>query len=792
MFRWGFNRFGQLGLGEGSGSERGWGSERDRGLLCTKASNMLLNPHRVALFPGRASLVSAAANSSAALREEDGMLFTWGSGESGRLGHTCVSDEEQSFCVDAAPVYKPLAVSGLRGRLVANMTLNEEGGFAFVPSSVDLVEPPLLPISGGMKVILRGGGFWDSADCVVKFVPAIEEGAHTSNFLPRSSVGKYIAPEIGHGLEKNNTPGIICKLPRFSAPCDVFVEVAMNGKDFTSNCVRVQLYQEPVLNHIKPICCSCTSTTKLDILGSYLFETGLIKVRFKERGGFGREWVEPGSIYTSNGGLNEGVLSEEDGTVSCRSPLVSGGEFPIEARISVALNGVDFVTLQGTMFVIHNAAVSYLTPDCRPLLLNTPIEPDLNEYTVQIKGQSFFRSRVMLVRFRVEHEGCEVFYNCNANYLDRRSISFSAPTISELLALHKSDDPVSGSSDDDIVDDDVFVPGGMSPDQRSWFCGVQLSLNGTDFLDGVFPFVLYGDFHCEEIDALGPMSGPSSGGSRITFRLPSWFTSCDKSAWPEYRSAIVRLHPTKNSAKVEALTTPASRELIPIRDIEPTGVIATREQYQIGVSFVTPVFKLEANSANVIDAGTLNPDNSFCGTLESERREEHVDDKPPLRMTQDSMVPRRAELRLEIALDGDNFRPLCKTNFTYYATPAVSHLKTNIEPVQEAPVAKLGTEISIYGIDFFDSDSVKVKLARNSKFGSGDANVVLVDATCAGCVIKFTTPELLTDAEHLNFSSMAGGLPESAIQTEIRVVVEVSFNNVDFSNNACWFAYQCQ
>ena len=97
-FRWGFNRFGQLGLG-----------------LCVSGQNSksvistyTISPRRVVHFPGSVAFANAAANSSAAVRAEDGMLFTWGSGEARRLGHFLEKG------LNTEHVHCPRSVPGLR------------------------------------------------------------------------------------------------------------------------------------------------------------------------------------------------------------------------------------------------------------------------------------------------------------------------------------------------------------------------------------------------------------------------------------------------------------------------------------------------------------------------------------------------------------------------------------------------------------------------------------------------------------------------------------------------------
>ena len=58
-----------------------------------------------------------------------------------------------------------------------------------------------------------------------------------------------------------------------------------------------------------------------------------------------------------NLGINPETEEEEEVdvvTLACHAPKFNG-QFPIETRVAVALNGLDFVTLQNTSVIIHNA-----------------------------------------------------------------------------------------------------------------------------------------------------------------------------------------------------------------------------------------------------------------------------------------------------------------------------------------------------------------------------------------------------------------------------------------------------
>jgi hypothetical protein len=167
-------------------------------------------------------------------------------------------------------------------------------------------------------------------------------------------------------------------------------------------------------------------------------------------------------------------------------------------------------------------------------------------------------------------------------------------------------------------------------------------------------------------------------------------------------------------------------------------------------------------------------------------------------LVQDAPAIRHAEMGLYLALDGENFSQMCKTNFTYYATPRVHYLNVSGDTGEDAPVVKPGMEVSVYGAHFFNSDSLKVQLAYTG-VESGETEYTHVDAVCSSGVVKFTTPKLSTEAgeHHEHQASPQGqrgneldGGVDDTVQDQLRVVVEVAFNGVDFSLDGCSFEYQ--
>ena len=684
LHRWGFNRFSQLGVGEG---------------MCHNRCNMAPRPIRVMLFPGCTKIIAAAGNSSAAVRSEDGMLFTWGSNEAGRLGHKVASE--------VLSVHKPEAVNELRGKRISSVAIMRDGGFAFVPSSIEIVEPPLLPMTGGTKMVLRGGGLWDSSNCIVKFIPL---GTNNQSGSTRASVGKCAPTE----LSKDKRPGVHCRLPRFTYPCDVVVEVAMNGKDFTRSNVRVRVYREPVLSKVLPLCCSSTCTSKVEISGYDLFESGFITVRFRQPGMPGQEWTVPGSFSC--------VVSDGDGKVTCRSPLISKGDFPIKARVSVALNSIDFTTLPGELFVFHNATISQMVPDCRPL--NHQFNETLTSRMVYIKGKSFFDSKEMIVKLSAQYG--EESFRCtvSAQYVDDENLSFIVPSAGELL-------PVPGKCDE------------CPPEwQKSCFCRVELSLDGIDFLDKPIPLVLYREFDSEDIVLLGPMSGPSCGGTKVVFQLPPWLVNLEKQE-AQYGCASVRLVPAKSD-----VSDPSSL-IVPMQSETHQGNRLT---------FISPAIHV--------------PIKDICCDVNDDV---HETEDPVPHNTEVQSV----EMKLQMALDGHDFRPLSR-RFSYYPSPVVLSIKTNHEQSQDVPTAKSGTEVYLHGTNFFHSDLIKVKISEAGGLVMKDT---ILNAAFSGDMVRFEMPQL-----PIRLQRNTDGVAADSIETE--VVIEVAFNGVDFSSDVRSLKYR--
>ncbi|CAM9205997.1 unnamed protein product, partial [Choristocarpus tenellus] len=201
LFSWGFNALGALGLGD---NKTRFKPEVILGTSATGKEDM----------PLEVTKIGASGNCSGALTAK-GELLTWGCSSKGKLGY-----RESS-----SSVTRPKRVEGLNGKVVTDFALCNGGGMALVPLHVYSIDPKSGPLSGGCTVTIRGCGFWNSDDIVVRFAP-VEKG---SNAVSRSSIGKYA------GVGKCHHEMITCVVPCFAEAELVYVEVSIRGNQFTED-----------------------------------------------------------------------------------------------------------------------------------------------------------------------------------------------------------------------------------------------------------------------------------------------------------------------------------------------------------------------------------------------------------------------------------------------------------------------------------------------------------------------------------------------------------------------------
>jgi len=404
LFSWGFNNFGQLGLGD---TETRFYPDR-----VTLPSTDETAPRTVF----KVTSARAGGNISMATSFSLEELYTWGFGQDGRLGHglpavlqtksrdallevshrrrnselklrrlasslSRVADIPEELPPAVLYETSPHQVMALEGKKVTAFSVFKGGALAFVSSACYSVAPPLGPLSGGTTLSITGGGFWNSTEIVVRFSPRPQpvdtpEGAGvltTPNVVPRSSVGKFVGIDP---VSKNQI--ITCRTPKFAVPGEVLVEVAVNGKDFTESKKIFTFYIPPEFEELTVKHADARIPKEIKIKGVNVFETGSVKVKFKLKGsGQENEFVVEGKVVQETRTL-EGAEQEEDDELTetfvvANTPIVKGTT-PLDAKVSVALNGSSFVSVPGPDFVFHRAEIYSIHPKSCPLIPNMRIE----------------------------------------------------------------------------------------------------------------------------------------------------------------------------------------------------------------------------------------------------------------------------------------------------------------------------------------------------------------------------------------------------------------------------------
>eukprot|EP00618_Florenciella_parvula_P012719 CAMPEP_0119481230 /NCGR_PEP_ID=MMETSP1344-20130328/9668_1 /TAXON_ID=236787 /ORGANISM="Florenciella parvula, Strain CCMP2471" /LENGTH=841 /DNA_ID=CAMNT_0007515599 /DNA_START=58 /DNA_END=2580 /DNA_ORIENTATION=- len=484
LYSWGFNAYGQLGLGHSD-------------------SQFEPAPVEVMGRDGNSCVVrevKASGNYSAALSER-GDIYTFGCGGHGRLGHG--SNEH---------MYVPTLMLGIEGKQVSHFVMTAKNMYVFVPSVVCKVEPPCGPLSGGTTVFVHGGGFWDAEDMTMRFSPTTvpKKG---SNVVARSSQGTYVRDaDFDSGVMQQ----IKCNAPRFNDPGEMSLEVAMNGHDFTDSGITYTYYADPVVESIQPPCFSATNPRELLIQGSGFYETGLVKIRFKEKpGGEDREELVEGTcVSEKNVEFNPDTEEEEIVevvSIICNSPVFGGELFPIDTRVAVALNGKDFVTLPGTSVMVHNCNLKGTTP------MSAPIEGGT---AVSVEGTSFYPSPTLGVRISIPDPYVEPPEEKEVDALEiEEQKSFTSQPEPKPFAEIKVRAEFVSSTEMTFVmpteglfdNEDVYKYLFPNPSVLSVAAVLEATIDGEGYLDSKIPFYFFrqAEFNLE------PATGPTKGGTEV-------------------------------------------------------------------------------------------------------------------------------------------------------------------------------------------------------------------------------------------------------------------------------------
>jgi hypothetical protein len=211
------------------------------------------------------------------------------------------------------------ALGGAPARFAIELALNgadfESTAREFVahaPLAVEALVPSFGLPSGGVRVRVRGGPFFESGEARALVHSGAARLVAPARFDEASGELEFEAPAWDVGAHGD-------------AP---IVEVALNGADWTTWCVHFR-YSQWLLSALEPANGPAGTTVKLR--GTGLAESAEIAVRFEVA------TAEPAAplVHTVPGTFSD------DGTVVCVAPAFEGQPGAL-ARVTLALNGVQF------------------------------------------------------------------------------------------------------------------------------------------------------------------------------------------------------------------------------------------------------------------------------------------------------------------------------------------------------------------------------------------------------------------------------------------------------------------
>ncbi|GMI11472.1 hypothetical protein TrLO_g5187 [Triparma laevis f. longispina] len=472
VWAWGLNAYGQLGLGD------------------TKARYEPCHIGGEDVSETKFKKITCGGNYCIGIDSDD-VVWSWGSNGSSQLGLGNKGEHQN----------QPVRIEALCGKKVSLICATEKISMAYTPSQIYELNPPLGPISGGSKCRLVGGGFWASDNIVVRFIPP----ATAKKAVTRSAVGTF-EEDLETGEQY-----VICKTPRFAQTGPVTVEVSMTGQAFTDNQQQYLYYPEPTVSRVTPGYVWSGGGEVIELDGSNLFNSDMLKVRFKGKSSKG-EIVVPGKFKTMVTGqeVNEETEEMEDVIrkyIACKAPTLGDTPLPWETKISVALNGIDFKSLDGA-FVFHDFKIGGVEPRSSPFAEGVE---------VKIVGESFFDSGKLIARMRWDHmepvvdeeskEGEETMQAVEqvvwlpVRYGDRSNLYV------DVLPLEGGDGIVKS------------LYAGPEPqwDSELESLGVKIDMSidgGETFLEGTVDFQYYREFEWQPMQNSG---GPMSGGTDVEF-----------------------------------------------------------------------------------------------------------------------------------------------------------------------------------------------------------------------------------------------------------------------------------
>ncbi|OQR87502.1 hypothetical protein THRCLA_10453 [Thraustotheca clavata] len=494
LFAWGFNHYGQLGVDD---TKTRFFPEEIPGLLFKQ--------------------VYASGNYSAAISSA-GRLYTWGNGSSGKLGH---QNHEN--------IYRPKVVQAVQDTYIRSIACASDHMLFFAPSWVEQIIPTSGSFHGGTELKIFGSGFWNTPDLTVRFVPL------TEGRLARATLAKF-----------DPTTGIIsCEVPRFSVPGDFAVEVAINGKHFTTNGVTFEVFVPPVFTFLSHQELPLVSSTQVHIhlRGTKPKATQSLLVRWApldqkyEPIVVGGEYGEIMKEITSGDEdeninvIEEDVENDDDMfMISFSAPSFNMNESELIAcHVEVSFNGLNYLLVRliesgssdAEIVYFHEAAITRIVPNSISLVDNS--------MDIQIRLQQMFDIGQFKCRIRFsEEETFDLPYRTalanlqiNSYSIEEQTVYCTIPPFSDWRV--DTITPKSVDSDDDNSKRRPSVPQATpgpwyQPENRKFTMTVLVSINGgATYLPPISPGAdnIYA-YTPGLLESIQPASGPLGGGTLAT------------------------------------------------------------------------------------------------------------------------------------------------------------------------------------------------------------------------------------------------------------------------------------
>ena len=137
----------------------------------------------------------------------------------------------------------------MEGNIVYSFAYSNSSSAALIVTRLLKIHPDNCPQKSDAALQLIGCGFFPSTKAIVKFTKVGQTLAFQAP-ISRSSLGTVVSPSE-----------VSCKPPKFGNPGFYDVSVALNGVDFTTDMIRVKVYEEPSLETFSPLLLDMRTTT---------------------------------------------------------------------------------------------------------------------------------------------------------------------------------------------------------------------------------------------------------------------------------------------------------------------------------------------------------------------------------------------------------------------------------------------------------------------------------------------------------------------------------------------------